>query len=55
MAPFSTDVGKAVPPPQAFQGLHGVQSIEIKYDQERVFGEHVDRCDGPLPPLACGA
>ena len=54
MPPFSADVGKAVPLPRASLGLlHGMQSIEIKYFQEYVFGEYFNRC--PLPNLACTA
>ena len=52
MPPFSADVGKTVPLPRTALGfLHGVQSIEVKYFQEYVFGERFDRC--PPPILAC--
>ena len=54
MPPFSAYVGKAVPLPRASLGLlQGVQSIEIKYFQKYVFGEHFNCC--PPPILACTA
>ena len=54
MPPISADVGKAVPLPRTFSGLlRGVQSIEIKYFQEHIFGEYSDRY--PPPILVCAA
>jgi hypothetical protein len=56
MPPFSTDVRKEVPLPswQESPGpLQGVQSIEIEYFQQGIFGKHIDR--RPLPVLACAA
>jgi hypothetical protein len=45
---------KAVPLPRMFpELLHGAQSIEIKYFQQGVFGEHFNRY--PLPLFACAA
>jgi hypothetical protein len=52
MPPISADMGKAMPLPRMSLGLlHGVQSIEIEYFQEYVFGKYFNRC--PLPVLAC--
>jgi hypothetical protein len=54
MSPFSADVGQTVPLPRTSLGFpHGVQSIEIKYFQEYVFGERFNRC--PPAILACTA
>ena len=58
MPPFSADVGKAVPLPRGSESLgllHGIQSIEVKYFQEYVFGEHFNQCPPPPPILPCSA